>query len=72
MHTKLEVIPIGDSLGVILPEEILQRLDLEDRDTLAVTETATGVQLTPTNTVIAAMKRVIEEHKDVLKRLADS
>lgn len=42
----LEVIEVGDSLGVVLPEDLLARLKLGDGDTLYLTETAHGFRLT--------------------------
>lgn len=46
MH-KLELIEIGDSLGAILPHELLARLDLKAGDEIRATESPDGYILTP-------------------------
>jgi putative addiction module antidote len=45
--TALKLTQIGNSVGVILPKEVLARLKLEKGDTVFVTEAANGVTLTP-------------------------
>jgi len=46
MHT-LKLTQIGNSVGLILPKDVLARLKLEKGDTVFVTETPDGVALTP-------------------------
>jgi putative addiction module antidote len=46
MHA-LKLTQIGNSVGLILPKEILARLRLEKGDTVFVTETPEGVAMTP-------------------------
>lgn len=43
----LKVCRIGDSLGVILPQQTLDRLHVHDGDRLFLIETPNGYQLTP-------------------------
>ena len=43
----LKLTQIGNSVGVILPKELLARLKVEKGDTLFWTEAANGVTLTP-------------------------
>ena len=43
----LKLTQIGNSVGVILPKEVLARLHVEKGDTLFVTDVANGVLLTP-------------------------
>ncbi len=43
----LKLTQIGNSVGVILPKELLTRLKLEKGDSLFWTEAANGVMLTP-------------------------
>ena len=45
--TALKLTQIGNSVGVILPKEILARLKLEKGDTVFVTDAVNGVTLTP-------------------------
>ena len=44
---SLKLTKIGNSLGLILPKEVLTRLKLEKGDTVFVTETPDGVAVTP-------------------------
>ena len=46
MHA-LKLTQIGNSVGLILPKEILARLKLEKGDMVFVTETPDGVAMTP-------------------------
>ena len=46
MHA-LKLTQIGNSVGVILPKEVLARLKLSKGDTLHVSETPDGIALTP-------------------------
>jgi putative addiction module antidote len=45
--TALKLVQIGNSVGVILPKEVLARLKLDKGDTVFVTDAAGGVTLTP-------------------------
>ncbi|MFN3716350.1 MAG: AbrB/MazE/SpoVT family DNA-binding domain-containing protein [Thiobacillus sp.] len=46
MHA-LKLTQIGNSVGLILPKDVLARLKLEKGDTVFVTETPDGVAVTP-------------------------
>jgi putative addiction module antidote len=73
--TTLKVTTVGNSTGVILPKDILQRLRVERGDTLYVIETPGGIELTPYNPEFAAQmeiaERVMREDRDVLRKLAE-
>jgi putative addiction module antidote len=73
--TTLKVTTIGNSVGVVLPKEILRRLRVEKGDVLYVLNTSDGVELTPFDPEFAAQMEVAEEvmreDRDVLKRLAE-
>ncbi len=73
--TKLKLTTIGNSTGVILPKEVLERLRLTKGDTVFVVETPNGIELTPYDPEFAAQmetaERVMREDRDVLKRLAE-
>ena len=45
--SALKLTQIGNSVGVILPKELLARLKVEKGDSLFWTEAANGVTLTP-------------------------
>jgi putative addiction module antidote len=71
----LKLTTIGNSTGVVLPKEILQRLRVDRGDTLYVVETPTGIELTPYNPELAVQlevaERVMREDRDVLRKLAE-
>jgi putative addiction module antidote len=71
----LRVITIGNSVGVILPKEILKRLGVGTGDNLYVVETKTGIQLTAYDPSFAQQVEAAEcvMHEDVhaLKKLAE-
>ena len=73
--TTLKLTTIGNSTGIILPKEILQRLRVDKGDKLYVIETANGIELTAYNPEFAEQmetaERVMREDRDVLRRLAD-
>ncbi len=72
---KLEVKKIGNSTGLILPKELLARLNLEQGQWLYVTETADGgVTLTPHDPTfekgMEIAKRAMKTYRNALKELA--
>jgi putative addiction module antidote len=71
----LKLTTVGNSTGVVLPKEILQRLRVDRGDILYVIETPTGIELTPYNPEFAAQievaERVMREDRDVLRKLAE-
>jgi putative addiction module antidote len=72
---KLEIKKIGNSDGLLLPKELMQRLDLKRGQELHVTELAGGgVQLTPYDPdfeeTIEIADRIMEKYKDTLAALA--
>ncbi|EAZ88529.1 AbrB/MazE/SpoVT family DNA-binding domain-containing protein [Crocosphaera chwakensis] len=44
---KLKLCKIGNSLGVMLPKEVLEKFKLSEGDSLSLIETKEGIQLTP-------------------------
>ncbi len=72
--SALKLTQIGNSVGVILPKELLARLKLEKGDTLFVTETANGVTLTPYDPAIDEHLRLgrefMREYRDTFHQLA--
>lgn len=71
----LKVTVVGNSAGVILPKELLEKLRVSKGDLLYAVETKNGIELTAYNPVFAAQmeaaERVMREDKDVLRRLAE-
>jgi putative addiction module antidote len=72
--TALKLTQIGNSVGVILPKEVLARLKLEKGDTVFVTDAANGVMLTPYNpefeAQMEAARQVMKKRRNVLRELA--
>ncbi|MDZ7856174.1 AbrB/MazE/SpoVT family DNA-binding domain-containing protein [Sphaerotilus sp.] len=73
MHA-LKLTQIGNSVGVILPKEMLTRLKLEKGDTLFVTDCPDGLRLTPHDPVFEAQmalaRDVMKSRRAVLHELA--
>jgi putative addiction module antidote len=72
--TALKLTQIGNSVGVVLPKEILAKLKLEKGDTVFVTESSDGIHLTPYSpdfeVQMAAARKVMKKRRDVLRELA--
>jgi putative addiction module antidote len=70
-----KVIPVGNSAGIILPKEILARMNVEKGDTLYIIEGPQGIRLIPYDqefaTQMEAAREVMRENRDVLQRLAE-
>ena len=58
---KLKITTIGNSAGVILPQELLARLRLEKGDELLALETPDGIRLTTFDAQLAAEMEVAEQ-----------
>ena len=75
MTTSLKIIKVGNSFGLILPKEVLAKLDVVAGDKLSVTETKYGIQLKPYNEEyekqMEIARRVMNEDREVLKKLAE-
>lgn len=72
--SALKLTQIGNSVGVILPKELLARLKVEKGDTLFWTEAANGVNLTAYDPDFGAemveARRIMRKRKVVLRELA--
>ena len=72
--TALKLTQIGNSVGVILPKDVLARLRLEKGDTVFVTDAANGVLLTPFDPELAeqleAGREFMREYRDTFHQLA--
>ena len=58
---KLKVTTVGNSTGVILPKELLEKLRINKGDSLYVTETPRGVELSPYDEEFATQMEIAEE-----------
>jgi len=74
MHA-LKITTFGNSAGIVLPREILDRLHVEKGDSLYAVETPNGIELTPYNPEFVkqmeAAEQVMREDRDVLRKLAE-
>lgn len=70
----LKLTQIGNSVGVILPKELLARLKVEKGDSLFWTEAANGVNLTAYDPEFVSQmteaRRIMKKRRDVLHELA--
>jgi putative addiction module antidote len=72
--SALKLTQIGNSVGVILPKEVLARLKLEKGDMLHVSETPGGITLTPYDPgfdqQLEAGREFMREYRDTFRALA--
>ncbi len=70
----LKVTQIGNSLGVILPKEILARLKVEKGDQIFMTEAPDGYRLVNTDPAfpvqMKAAQEIMRKRRSVLRELA--
>ncbi len=75
MTDSVKITTVGSSAGIVLPREILAKLRVEKGDRLYVTETASGIHLTPYRAdftaKIEAAKRVMRKNREALRKLAE-
>jgi putative addiction module antidote len=75
MSLKLKLIPVGNSTGVILPKELLEKLRVQKGDELQVLEIPDGVQLVPFNSDFSQQMDVAEgimrKRRNLLRKLAE-
>ena len=73
MHA-LKLTQIGNSIGVILPKEVLVRLKLSKGDLLHVTDTPDGLALTPFDPSFDEQlelgREFMREYRDTFRALA--
>ena len=71
---KLKIRKIGNSLGASIPKEILERMNVGEGDTLYVTQTPHGIQLTPYDPefelAMEAALKITNRYRNALKELA--
>lgn len=73
MHT-LKLTQIGNSVGVILPKEVLARLKVEKGDSLYITESPDGYRITPHDPQFEEQmkkaREIMKKRRAVLRELA--
>lgn len=72
---KLKITTVGNSTGVILPKELLEKLRVQRGDELMVLETPDGITLTPYNAEFSQQmdvaERIMRKRRNLLKKLAE-
>lgn len=75
MSLKLKLTTIGNSVGVILPKELLEKLRVSKGDYVHALETPDGVQLVPWDEEFARQmdvaEKVMRKDRDILRKLAE-
>ncbi|WP_027186137.1 transcriptional regulator [Desulfovibrio inopinatus] len=71
---RATVTKIGNSIGIILPEEAVARLKVTKGDNVFLTETAEGYSITPYDPELAeqmeAARRGMSRYRNALRELA--
>lgn len=75
MTATVKVTQIGNSVGIVLPREVLSELNVEKGDTVLITSTPDGVRLTSFQpdfaNKVAIFEKVMRDNRDVLRKLAE-
>ena len=74
MITTVKITTVGNSAGIVLPKELLERLRVSKGDTLTVTEVPGGVQLSAIDEKkqrqLEIAERIMRENRNMLAKLA--
>jgi putative addiction module antidote len=75
MVDTIKLVEFSGSIGIILPQELLDKLGVGEGDVLRVAETPNGIELTPDNSAFAKQfadaEQVMRADRDVLKKLSE-
>ena len=75
MAVTVKITTIGNSVGIVLPKEVLAKLNVEKGDSLYLSDTSNGIQLTAYDQTFSddmeAARRVMRKNRDVLRKLAE-
>lgn len=75
MAIPVKIMAIGDAEGIILPQEILSRLNVGPGDSLCLIDTPYGIQLLAQEEEVAQQieiaEKIMYENRDTLRRLAE-
>ena len=71
---KVKVTTVGSSAGIVLPKEVLAKLRVRKGDTLHVSETPDGVELSPYDPdfdqELETARAVMRRYRNALRKLA--
>ncbi|BAS58233.1 AbrB/MazE/SpoVT family DNA-binding domain-containing protein [Leptolyngbya boryana CZ1] len=72
--SNLKVEKVGDALGIVLPEEVLKKLEVKEGDTLYILDTPDGIKITTfdpnLDTAIKAYEKVNQKYTNALRELS--
>ena len=72
---SLKIRKVGNSLGLVLPKEVLARLKVEEGDTVYLTDAQDGYRLTPMDAdfakQMATAEAIMREDRDILRELSN-
>lgn len=75
MANAVKITTIGNSVGIVLPKEILAKLNVEKGDSLYLLDTQDGIKLTAYDQNFSdemeSARRVMRKNRDVLRKLAE-
>ena len=70
----LKLRKVGNSVGVILPQTVLDSLRVDEGDTVFLTSSADGFRLTPYSpefeTQMSAARKIMKKRRNALRELA--
>ncbi|MFP4573968.1 MAG: AbrB/MazE/SpoVT family DNA-binding domain-containing protein [Desulfobacterales bacterium] len=73
MHA-IKLRKIGNSVGLVLPREILAKLKVREGETIYLTDTSDGFRITPYNEEFEAQmdaaEKIMNEDRDILRELS--
>jgi putative addiction module antidote len=71
---KVKVTTVGSSTGVVLPKEVLAKLRVQKGDSLYLSETADGIELSPYDPdfeqELETARAVMRRYRNALRKLA--
>ena len=71
--SRVRVISVGNSLGIVLPEEVIARLDVVQGDTLFLTDALDGYRLSTHDPVFEAQtvaaRKIAKKRRSALRAL---
>ena len=74
MAFELKLRKVGNSVGVVLPKEVLARLKTEEGDALFLTESADGFRITAQDPdfpqLMKSAEKVMRKYRNTLRELA--
>ena len=74
MATTVKITTVGNSAGIILSKELMEKLRVSKGDILSVSETPDGIQLNPYDEEVAhqmeVAERIMRENRNMLRKLA--